>query len=390
MKNKPEPNRQTRPLRYRPPHCPWPECEHHELAPHRPYRCHRHGSYTRKHDPRPVPRFRCLACKRTFSQATFSTRYYLKRPELSEPIAAGLVAGSAHRQLARSLRCSHTTVTRRAARLGRHALLYSAQALGFLGPIREPIVFDHFETFELTQNLPAGIGTAVGHGSWFVYDIDPAPHHRTGRMSKIQKVRMKKLYRRVGKPPRNAYPQSFRRVLDRLLDLAKEGLRLVTDDHKAYSWVLKRHPKRGKVDHRIYPNPKRGPKGSPRSPEARERDEAMFPVDLLHGLLRHTCANHKRETIALGRRINALMERMFLVMVWRNFIKGRSERKPERRTPAMYLGLTDQPKTWRQVLSSRLFPARIEVPEGWMKIYRREWVTKAIGINGRHDLVNAF
>ena len=390
MKNKLQPTKPVGPRKPRPPHCPWPECEHHKLPPDRTYRCHRHGFFTRKHDARPVLRFRCRSCERTFSDATFSTRYYLKRPELSEPIAAGLLAGSAHRQLARSLRCSHTTVTRRAARLGRHALLYSAVAGNCLDRIREPVVFDHFETFEVTQNLPLGIGTAVGHRSWFLYDIDPAPHHRTGRMSKIQRARMKALYRRVGTPPKNAYPQSFRRFLDRLLDRAKDGFQLLTDDRKAYSRVQGRHPKRAKVRHRIYPNPKRGPKGSPRSPEARARDEAMFPVDLLHGILRHSCAPHKRETIAFGRRVNALMERMFLFMVWRNFIKGRSERKPDRRTPAMCVGLADQPRTWRQILSRRLFPARIDVPEGWMRIYRREWVTKAIGTNGRHDLVNAF
>jgi hypothetical protein len=230
----------------------------------------------------------------------------------------------------------------------------------------------------------------VGHDSWFLYDLDPAPHHRTGRMSKIQRARMKRLYRRVGTPPKNAYLQSFRRFLDRMLDQAKGGLQLLTDDHKAYSRVLKRHPKGGKVHHRIFPNPKRGPKGSRRSREARKRDEAMFPVDLLHGILRHSCAQSRRETIAFGRRINALMERMFLVMVWRNFIKGRSERKPDPATPAMGLGLADHPLTWREVFSRRLFPARTRVPEGWMTIYRREWVTKAIGTNRRHELVNAF
>ena len=71
-------------------------------------------------------------------------------------------------------------------------------------------------------------------------------------------------------------------------------------------------------------------------------------------------------------------------------IKGRSERKPDPETPAMVLGLMDRPLTWPEVLGRRLFPSRIEVPEGWMKVYRREWITKAIGTNRPHDLVNAF
>ena len=376
---------------FRPPFCPRPDCPQHHPAPDRPFRFKRDGSYTRKNDGRRVPRFRCSVCGKGLSLQTFAFSHYLKRPELSEPIAAGLNAGSAHRQLARSLGCAHSTVTRRAARLGRHALLINAEARQSIQGIDEPIVFDHFETFEVTQDLPVGIGTAVGHRSWFIHDLEPAPHRRTGRMSARQKARMQALYKKIGSPPKNAYFLSFRSFLDRMLDLAgDDGLELYSDGHADYRRALARHPKRAAVKHHVFPNPKRGPKGSPRSPEAIRRDRAMFPVDLLHGILRHTCAHHRRETIAFGRRLNALMERLHLAVVWRNWVKGRSERKPDRTTPAMVLGLADRPLTWKQILRRRLFPSRIKVPEGWMKVYRREWITKAIGTNRPHDLVNAF
>ncbi len=55
----------------------------------------------------------------------------------------------------------------------------------------EPIVFDHFETFEFTQDLPFGVGTPVGAESWFVYGIDPAPHRRAGRRSEAQLRRLR-------------------------------------------------------------------------------------------------------------------------------------------------------------------------------------------------------
>lgn len=375
---------------FRPPHCPWPECSRHRPSADRPFRFHRHGRFARKCDGRQVPRYRCTSCERTFSQQTFAFSYYLKRPDLSVPIAAGLQACSAHRQLARSLGCSHATVTLRAARLGRHALLFNAAALQRIGRLDEPVVYDHLETFEFSQNLPAGIGTPVGHGSWFGFDLEPAPHHRTGRMSKVQRRRMQRLYKKIGRPPRDAIPRSFRCFLDRMLELFPDGFELYTDDHPAYARELRRHPMRGKVRHRVFPNPKRGPKGSPRSPEAVQRDRAMFPVDLLHLIFRHMCAHHKRETIAFGRRINALLERGHLTMLWRNWIKGRSERKPDPETPAMVLGLTKRPLTWHEVFGRRLFPSRIRVPEGWMKVYRREWITKAIGINRPHALLNAF
>ena len=61
----------------------------------------------------------------------------------------------------------------------------------------------------------------------------------------------------------------------------------------------------------------------------------MFPVDLLHALLRHSLAAHKRETIAFGRRLNAIVERLFLTAIWRNFVKGVSERKNDPTTPEL-------------------------------------------------------
>jgi hypothetical protein len=56
----------------------------------------------------------------------------------------------------------------------------------------------------------------------------------------------------------------------------------------------------------------------------------------------------------------------------------------------MSLGLTSMPWTWRQVLGRRRFVTRQKVPREWLRIYRRELVTRIIGKNCRHELVNAF
>jgi hypothetical protein len=99
----------------------------------------------------------------------------------------------------------------------------------------------------------------------------------------------------------------------------------------------------------------------------------MFPVDQLHQLFRHSCADHKRETIAFGRRLESIMGRAHLLAVWKNFIKGRSERRPDRTTPAMRLGLADTRWRWERVLSRRLFPARELMPDSTRAIYRKGW-----------------
>lgn len=372
---------------FRPPFCPRSACKLHR-RPDGEFDARPAGFYPTRRNPR-VRRFRCPSCRKTFSERAFSPRYFLKRPELLLPVAAGLVAGSAHRQIARSLGCAPSTVTRLSARIGRHALLLMARVHAALrGRLGEGIVFDHFETFEFAQDFPFGIATAVGSDSWFVYGLDPAPHRRTGRRSSEQTERLRRRPRRA---TRGGYTGSTSRLLDRLLPLTAAGdcLQIVSDDKPQYRRVVDRHPEAGRIRLTTFRNPPRGPKGTPRSPEARARDRAMFPVDALHGLIRHSAAHHRRETVAFGRRLNALMERMFLLAVWRNFVKGRSERKPDPTTPAMQIGLTGARWDWRRVFSRRLFPAREQLPGVWRTLYRRDWTSPMLPSNDRHRLVYA-
>jgi len=329
-----------------------------------------------------------MTCGRTYSRQAFSVGYFLKRPELLCPVAAGLQAGSAHRQLARTLGCAPSTVTRLSARLGRHSMLLMSLARQALqARLDEPVVLDHFETFELSQDLPFGVATPVGSRSWFVYGVDPAPHARTGRRTAPQDTRRRQRMRR---PTRGGYAGSTRRTLDVLLSLAgQQPLHLVGDGHPAYTQATAKHDEAGRIQLQKFPNPKRGPKGSPRSDEAKARDRAMFPVDLLHGLLRHSLAAHRRETIAFGRRLNALCERLYLAAVWRNFVKGVSERKADRTTPAMKLALTGKPWKWKEVLSRRLFVTRQKLTDLEMLLYRRDWTTPDLPANTRHHLIYA-
>lgn len=373
---------------FRPPYCPRRQCpEHLRTLPG--YLFIRYGSYSTLQQS-DIPRFRCKTCGRTFSRQTFSTTYFLKRRPLLPAVAAGLVAGSAHRQIARSFGCAPTSVSRMAARLGRHAILLQARALDRLrGKVQEPFVLDHFETFEFTQDYPFGVATPVGAESWFVYALDPVPHARAGRRTPAQRAR---IARRPRRPSHGGYVGSTRRILDLLAKLApsRSPLHVRGDGHPAYDRAVGLHPDRKRISLRAFPNPKRRVRGAPRSPEAIARDEAMFPVDLLHKILRHTAAHYRRETIAFPRRLNAAMERLFLTTVWRNFVKRRSERKPRPETPASRLGLVEGPWSWGRALARRLFLDRQPMPETWHILYRRMWETPVLESNALHRAHYAF
>jgi transposase-like protein len=368
---------------FRPRFCPWRACPEHQRNSGR-LSVRAHGAYLSRRGRR-IPRFLCLRCRRTFSQSSFSLLYYLKRPELLRPVAALLQAGAAHRQIARSLACAPSTVTRLTARLGRHAILLHAHALASLpAPLVEPVVLDHFEVFEFTQDCPFGVATAVGARSWFWYLLDPAPHRRTGRVSAFQAHR---LAQRPRRPRFGGYRGSARRVFDQLRRLAgEESLEVRSDDHPAY---MDAAAGRG-IRLRRYRNPPRGPKGAPRTREARVRDQALFPVDALHQLLRHSGAHYRRETLAFGRRLNAVLERLFLTTVWRNFVKPLSENRPRRGTPAMQLRLAREPWNWKRVLARRLFPRRERLPGVWQVLYKHAWPTPVLPRITTHRLKQAY
>jgi hypothetical protein len=167
--------------------------------------------------------------------------------------------------------------------------------------------------------------------------------------------------------------------------LAPRGFRMISDDHPAYrAAVAADH----RIDHEILANPPRGEGADP--VRIAKRDRKMFAVDLLHKLLRHSQAHHRRETIAFGRRSNAVLERIALMVVWRNFVKRVSERRSDPVTPAIRAGVAARPWSWGDVLARRRFPRRVRLPEGWSKIYRRGWITPAVGRNCAHDPRHAY
>lgn len=369
---------------FHPVFCPWPGCAQHARRSEG-FLYRRHGRYRRLSGVL-VPRFRCLTCLRTFSQQTFAFSYYLKRPELSGPIAKGLVAGSAHRQIARSVGCHHSTVTRRSRRLGRHALLLHQRAVGEL-TLREPVILDDFDSYAGSQYFPCTLPTATGAESWFVYGSAFARERRRGHMSPDQRRRRGRLETRYGRPERGSLTRAFHALIGRLPATADGALHLVADDDPVIRRAAQSFPSATLA---AYANPARGPKGAPRSAQAKARDEAMFANDQLHRFLRHSEAAHRRETIAFGRSYNGLVERLALFTVWRNLVQARSERRPRDGTAAMWLGLTEAPWDWRSVLAERLFPSRVRAPDELMTVYRRSLTTPHLRTEQRHELKHAY
>jgi hypothetical protein len=284
-----------------------------------------------------------------------------------------MAEGPGLRQSARILGTSHTTVSRLVERAGRHCSLFHRRLLrGAL--FLEPLVIDGFESFEFSQFFPFHANLAAGARSWFIYHFTDSPLRRKGAMSAAQRQRRAQLEHDLGRPDPKTVEQGIFALLRPLLThVPAPRLRLYSDDHPAYRRAL-RHLRREapqglRIDHHVTPSTQRRTQSNP-----------LFPVNLADLLLRHGCANHRRETIAFSKRRQAALERLAIFTVWRNCIKRRRERQPRSGpTAAMVAGLDHHPWTWRRVLGRRLFPAHAELPPEWEAYYWRQVKTLALG-----------
>ncbi len=281
----------------------------------------------------------------------------------------------ANRQIARDIGVSPKTVDDQLSRLGRHCMLFHYQRLQ-KAPVPATVVIDGFETFEHSQYYPFHFNLCVDKDTDFVFGFTDSELRRKGRMTQDQKVRRGELERLHGRPD----PGAIRIQLEALLRDVTGGAQEVTvhsDDHPAYPVAIKQV--RAAVTHRITPGK-----------DHRGVNNPLFPVNLLDLLIRHSQAGHKRETIAFAKRRAASAERLAIFLVWRNYVKGRREKKRGSPTPAMCRGMAGRRVEPGELLSRRLFFDHTALPERWRLYYRRLIRTRALGNQRTHQLKYAF
>jgi transposase-like protein len=356
-----------------PPHCPRSDCRFHRCP--QGWRWKRHGHFIRRCAPQRIPRFRCGHCGHTFSAQTFSTTYWLKRPDVFERTAHRLLACSGLRQIARTPRCSPGTVGRHAARLGRHALLWLWLNRP-RGPVREPLAIDGFEGFAHSQYHPLYLNLVAGSASHYPYAFTFTELRRKGRMTAAQKRYRAVLEGRHGRPDPRGIETGTGAAL-RLAAPAPQALVVHSDEHRDYPRALAglagyriRHERTSSLAARVPGNP-------------------LFPVNRLDLLLRHNSANHKRETIAFSKTFLSVVLRCAWLLAWLAWKKPFSERHGGG-TPAMRLGLVERPVPIEEMLHRRLFPSRIELPQPWLDYYWGRLRTRRYARERGHDLKLAY
>jgi transposase-like protein len=350
---------------FRPRWCPNEACPFH-TGPTTSWRWVRAGFFSRAASPHRIQRFQCRHCRRHFSEQTFRSTYWLRQPQLLLPVAHRLLGCSAFRQIAREFAVSPQTILALAARLARHCILFHEEHRP-RGELAEPLGLDGFRSFEWSQYHPTEFHLAVGGLSHFCHGFTESELRRSGSMRARQRRQRARLEARRGRPD----PRSIEREVTELLAIVTAGssqLELDTDEHQDYPRALRALERRRplRIAHR-----------TTSSRAARTAHNRLWALNLLDLLIRHCGANHKRETIAFSKRRQSAAERLWLLLVWRNYVKSFSERKRDA-TPAMRAGVCRHRFSLARILAERRFPGRIPLPARWAVHYWRHTPTRAL------------
>jgi hypothetical protein len=212
--------------------------------------------------------------------------------------------------------------------------------------------------------------------SHFVYGLSDAELRRSGTMRPAQLVKRTILEKRFGRPDPRATQKSIEELLRRVLPPGSRAL-IRSDEHQAYPRAIRKLRDRSIVHE------------TTSSKATRTTQNPLFPVNLADMLLRHSSSNHKRETIAFSKRRQAVLYRAAIWLVWRNYLKDRSENR-KAGPPAKTLGLVQKSLNVKEILVKRLFPER-EGISGWLAAcYFGRIPTRAIPNGVAHTAIYAI
>lgn len=314
-----------------PPRCPHEDCAAHD--PNAPFPWRRRGTFVRGVDSKPVQRFDCRTCRRSFSTQTFRTDYRLRRPDTILPVFVAANSKTTLRKSGRNFELGREHVARRQRLLARHGRrlhehrLQLAEGLGGIGSMFQ---FDELETYEEHRKLKPLTGCiAIEVETGFIVhtDIETLPARKP--LKRGEEVVLARIEAREGKRTSGSR-RAVKRTVEQLARVAKAGdVRFTTDKKSSYHSELKSVFGERLTHTRIDGRRERGS----RNP--------LFPINHTLARLRDLVSRLVRQTWAAAKRRARLSDHLAITVGFRNYVDGwRSEPvKRQKVSAAQMLGL---------------------------------------------------
>jgi transposase-like protein len=209
------------------------------LCPHGGRRI-RFGGYFRKSDRKFVRRYRCLSCKRTYSNATFKIEKYQKKRQLNEQIFLLLCSGLSQRRLSLLLNIHRVTVARKLKFLSLQAGMRQTEFLKKFetSPILDA-QFDEMETHLHTKLKPLSLALAVCKNTRTILGFKVSSMPAKGHLAE-------KSRKKYGPRP-DERGKAMRELFSEIAPRLSKSAVLMSDENPKYPNWIKPYPWRHKT-----------------------------------------------------------------------------------------------------------------------------------------------
>lgn len=257
----------------------------------------RNGHFFRTSDSRKIQCFKCKACGRYFSSATFSDCYRQKKRRINEPLRDLFCKRMALRDAARHLKVSRTTIARRLVFLATQARKRNERFLAVYqlqtGAI-DALQLDDLITAEHTKCKPISVSVVVQEKTRIIVDYSVAQIPAFGLLAAISRKKYGKRYDR-SRAERHA-------LFKRLTSVIGQDVSFRTDQHKDYPIVIKKHFPM--AAHKAHKGAKSRTNGQ--GEMKRLGRDPLFSVNHTFGMFRDKMSRLTRQSWNLSKRIPCL------------------------------------------------------------------------------------
>tara|TARA_R110002072_G_scaffold25443_4_gene85005 strand:- start:7552 stop:8568 length:1017 start_codon:yes stop_codon:yes gene_type:complete len=325
-------------MSFRPPRCPSTDCLAH-VDPQAD-RIIRWGYFKARCRDQREPRFRCLACRKTFSRQTFRHDYRDRRPDCNERLFEMLTSGIGLRQSARVLKIAASTAQKKMRKLSRTCELLHENLSGSLPPDRT-YVMDEEETFESSSIRPLTVPILMENQTWFIVATGVGSIRRLAPPGTARRARQDREEKQFGKR-KDQSRACVGEVLEALRRRTPGRIQLLTDQKSSYA-TLAREVFGAEVMHATTAG------SAPRTPY-----NPLFPVNHMITMSRDGCGRLRRDPWLVSKLAKWLRGQLAIFTVFRNYVRRRFNRDEAHETPAHFLGLLprqlqpDEVVRWRQ------------------------------------------
>ena len=186
----------------------------------------KNGYFTRRCESRPIARFLCLKCKKSFSHATGTLEFRQRKRRVNSKLKGLLASSVSLRRCALLLGVSRTTIDRKFIYLAKKANLSQKKYMESLRNSVTNLQFDDLLTSEHTKMKPVTVSLAVDKDRRFILGAEVGRIPAFGHLATLSR---KKYGRRE-----NEHQQTLERLFQNIASTFAQDLSIESDEHRLY------------------------------------------------------------------------------------------------------------------------------------------------------------